>query len=103
MNIKDYDKYVNSTGTHYLSNSGGDENNKLNSGKAGDQTGKEWQLRAWYNRPWTHVFRYEKDARVPETLVCLGCAAALNNKIGYVLQMKLNVLLVMVIWRNMRN
>ena len=83
MNIKDYDKYVNSTGTHYLSNSGGDENNKLNSGKAGDQTGKEWQLRAWYNRPWTHVFRYEKDARVPETLVCLGCAAALNDKIGY--------------------
>lgn len=79
----DYSKYINSTTTHYISNSGSDENGKYNSGKAGDQTGKEWRLRSWYSRPWTHVFRYEKDARVPETLVRLGCAATLNDKIGY--------------------
>lgn len=78
-----FDKYIHSTGTHYISNSGSDERGKYSGGTAGDQTGKEWQLKAWYNRPWTHVFRYEKDARVGETLAELGCKAALNNKIGY--------------------
>lgn len=81
--MADYSKYINSTGTHYISNSGGDENGALHGGQAGDQTGKEWQLRSWYNRPWTHVFRYEKDARVPQKLAELGCAAALNDNIGY--------------------
>lgn len=78
-----FDKYIHSTGTHYISNSGSDERGKYSGGTAGDQTGKEWQLKAWYNRPWTHVFRYEKDARVGETLAELGCKAALNNNIGY--------------------
>ena len=81
--VADYSKYINSTGTHYISNSGSDERGKYNSGSAGDQTGKEWQLRSWYSRPWTHVFRYEKDPRVGQTLCDLGCAAALNNNIGY--------------------
>lgn len=81
--MANYDKYINSTGTHYISNSGSDERKKYSGGKAGDQTGKEWQLRSWYSRPWTHVFRYEKDPRVGQTLVELGCAAALNNNIGY--------------------
>lgn len=78
-----YNKYINSTRTHYISNSGSDENKKYHSGKAGDQTGHEWELRSWYSRPWTHVFRYEKDPRVGVTLCNLGCAAALNNNIGY--------------------
>lgn len=78
-----YSKYINSTGTHYISNSGSDENKKYHDGKAGDQTGHEWELRSWYSRPWTHVFRYEKDPRVGATLCNLGCAAALNNNIGY--------------------
>ena len=78
-----YNKYINSTRTHYISNSGSDENKKYHSGKAGDQTGHEWELRSWYSRPWTHVFRYEKDPRVGVTLCELGCAAALNNNIGY--------------------
>ena len=81
--VADYSKYINSTGTHYISNSGSDERGKYNSGSAGDQTGKEWQLRSWYSRPWTHVFRYEKDPRVGQTLCNLGCAAALNDNIGY--------------------
>ena len=81
--MADYNKYINNSETHYISNSGGDERGKLNSGKAGDQTGKEWQLRSWYSRPWTHVFRYEKDPRVGEKLCELGCAAALNENIGY--------------------
>lgn len=78
-----FDKYINSTGTHYISNSGSDENKAYHGGKAGDQTGHEWELKKWYNRPWTHVFRYEKDARVGQTLAELGIKAALNNKIGY--------------------
>lgn len=81
--MANYDKYIKSTGTHYISNSGSDERKKYSGGAAGDQTGHEWELRAWYNRPWTHVFRYEKDPRVGQTLAELGCAAALNNNIGY--------------------
>lgn len=81
--MEKYDKYINSSKTHYISNSGSDENKKYNSGKAGDQTNKEWELRTWYSRPWTHVIRYEKNPRVGEKLAALGCAAALNNAIGY--------------------
>lgn len=36
-----YDKYLMSTGTHYISNSGYDENNKYHGGKAGDQSNHE--------------------------------------------------------------
>lgn len=79
----DFDKYIKSTGTHYISNSGSDEKKQYHGGTAGDQTGHEWELKKWYSRPWTHVFRYEKDDRVPMTLAQLGIKAALNNKIGY--------------------
>lgn len=44
-------RYINSTGTHYISNSGSDENGAYRGGQAGDQTGKEWRMRSWYNRP----------------------------------------------------
>lgn len=81
--MENYSKYINSSKTHYISNSGSDERGKYNSGKAGDQTGKEWQLRSWYSRPWTHVLRYEKNPKVGTMLADLGCAAALNNMIGY--------------------
>ena len=40
-----------------ISNSGSDENGKYSGGQAGDQTGKEWQIRSWYNRPWNYVLR----------------------------------------------
>lgn len=79
-----FDKYINSTGTHYISNSGSDERKAYHGGAAGDQTGHEWELKKWYSRPWTHVFRYNgSDPRVPRTLAELGIKAALNNKIGY--------------------
>ena len=77
-----YKKYINSSGTHYISNSGSDENGKYKGGVAGDQTGKEYGLRAWYNRPWTCVLRWI-DIRVGTLLAELGIDAALNNKIGY--------------------
>ena len=81
--MADYSKYINSTGTHYIANSGSDERKKYTGGAAGDQTGHEWELKKWYSRPWTHVFRYEKDPAVGMKLAELGCAAALNNNIGY--------------------
>ena len=66
----------------YISNSGHDENNKYYGGKAGDQTGTEWQIRSWYNRPWTHVLHYP-NANVRKTIAQLAIEAALNNNIGY--------------------
>ena len=38
-----------------ISNSGHDENGGYRGGKAGDQTGTEWYLRSWYDRPWNCV------------------------------------------------
>ena len=78
----DYRKYILSTGTHYISNSGGDENGNIKGGKAGDQSKKEWQLRSWYSRPWTCVLRFP-DIVVGTLLAQLGIDAALNDKIGY--------------------
>ena len=78
----DFEKYLYSTGTHYISNSGKDENSGTKGGKAGDQTGHEWELKPWYNRPWTVVLRYP-DQAVALEIAKLGIAAALNNKIGY--------------------
>lgn len=75
-------KYILSTGTHYISNSGSDENGAYSGGQAGDQTGKEWRMRDWYNRPWTCVLRYP-DQTVALKLATLAIDAALNDHIGY--------------------
>ena len=75
-------KYINSTGTHYISNSGSDENGGYTGGKAGDQTGKEWRMRDWYNRPWSCVLRYPDQAAALK-IAMLGIDAALNDHIGY--------------------
>lgn len=77
-----YSKYLNSNSTHYISNSGSDERGKYKGGTAGDQTGKEWQLRSWYNRPWTVVLRYP-DFAVGIKMAELGIDAALNDHVGY--------------------
>lgn len=78
----DYKKYILSTGTHYISNSGSDENGGTRGGKAGDQNGKEWRLRSFYVRPWTCVLRYP-NMNVGTLIAQLGIDAALNDKIGY--------------------
>ena len=75
-------KYINSSGTHYISNSGSDERGQYRGGEAGDQTGTEWRMRSWYNRPWSCVLRYP-DQKVGLKLALLGIDAALNDKIGY--------------------
>lgn len=77
-----YAKYINSKSIHYISNSGSDENGNYTGGQAGDQTGKEWQMRSWYNRPWSCVLRFP-DQKVALKIAQLAIDAALNDKVGY--------------------
>ena len=65
-----------------ISNSGHDENNKYSGGKAGDQTGTEWALIPWYNRPWKCVLRHP-NANVRAKLAELATKAAKNDLVGY--------------------
>lgn len=65
-----------------ISNSGHDENNGYRGGRAGDQTGGEWQVRTWYNRPWNCVLRYP-DQKVGDLIADLSRQAANNNNVGY--------------------
>lgn len=65
-----------------ISNCGHDENNRYSGGKAGDQTGKEWQVINWYNRPWKCVLRHP-DAKVRAMIASMAKAAANNNLVGY--------------------
>ena len=79
--MANYDKYICSTGTHYISNSGKDERGQYHGGQPGDQ-GHEWELKAWYSRPWSVILRYP-DQAVGIMIAQMGCAAALNDNIGY--------------------
>lgn len=65
-----------------LSNCGHDENNKYHGGSAGDQTGTEYRVIKWYNRPWNYVLR-AKSRTVGNKLAQIARQAAENNNIGY--------------------
>lgn len=65
-----------------ISNCGKDENGKYIGGNVGDQTGKEWHVIPWYNRPWNCVLRHPKE-EVRELIAKMARAAANNNNIGY--------------------
>lgn len=65
-----------------ISNSGHDERGKYSGGKAGDQTGGEWAIIDWYNRPWNCILRHPNKT-VRETIAVMGEKAASNNNIGY--------------------
>ena len=73
----DFSKYAG-----MISNSGSDERGKLSGGRAGDQTGGEWRIRTWYDRPWNCVLRHP-DPAVRAKLAELAVKAAQNDKIGY--------------------
>lgn len=75
-------KYIDSIETHYIANSGSDENKTYTGGKAGDQTGHEAELKKWYKRPWSVVLRYP-DQAVGLTIAQEGVAMCLNDKVGY--------------------
>lgn len=65
-----------------ISNCGHDERNKYSGGAAGDQTGTEWAIIPWYNRPWNCVLRHP-DANVRAKIAELAMSAAKNDHIGY--------------------
>lgn len=65
-----------------MSNCGHDENGRYAGGKAGDQTGTEWYLRAWYSYPWNYIIRW-KDRTLGNLFADLSAEAANNNLIGY--------------------
>ncbi len=65
-----------------ISNCGHDEYGKYRGGQAGDQTGGEWCVRAWYNRPWDVVLRFPNSA-VQNLIAEMARAAAKNDAIGY--------------------
>lgn len=76
-----YDKYIKSTGTHYISNTGHDERGQYRGGAAGDQGG-EYTLRSWYNRPWSVVLRWPDQSQAL-LAAQMAIEAALNDNIGY--------------------
>lgn len=65
-----------------ISNCGSDEHGKTHGGKAGDQTGKEWRVRSWYDRPWKCILRYKGEA-VADLIADMAILSAKNDKIGY--------------------
>lgn len=65
-----------------ISNCGHDERGKYAGGKAGDQTGTEYQIMDWYNRPWLCVLRFT-DAEVAAMIADMAAKAAQNDLIGY--------------------
>lgn len=67
---------------HMISNCGHDERGKYSGGAAGDQTGGEYAVIPWYNRPWNVVLR-APTKEIGQTLAKVARAAANNNKIGY--------------------
>lgn len=65
-----------------ISNCGKNEYGKYVGGQAGDQTGKEYAVIPWYNRPFNVVLRYpNKD--VARDMAYLAREAALNDHNGY--------------------
>lgn len=81
---KFYDSYVKGATTMSikLSNCGHDENGRYAGGKAGDQTGTEYQIINWYKRPWLCVLRFE-DEKIANMISDLATKAAKNDMIGY--------------------
>ena len=65
-----------------ISNCGHDENGRYAGGKAGDQTGAEYQIMDWYNRPWLCVLRFD-DTKIAAMIADMATKAARNDLIGY--------------------
>ena len=76
------DEVYKTTSPAKISNSGSDEHGNYKGGQAGDQTGREWYIRDWYNRPWNCVLRHP-NAEVRKCLATLAVKAAKNDRIGY--------------------
>lgn len=56
--------------------------NGTTKGNAGDQTGKELNIKEWYNRPWDAVIRY-KDSEISSKAVKIAKTLTESNLVGY--------------------
>lgn len=65
-----------------ISNCGHDENGRYAGGKAGDQTGTEYEIKDWYSRPWDCVLRFE-EPKTATMIADMAKKVALNDLIGY--------------------
>ena len=65
-----------------ISNCGHDEHGRYAGGKAGDQTGTEYQIMNWYSRPWLCILRFG-DAKIAAMIADMATKAARNDLIGY--------------------
>lgn len=65
-----------------IANSGKDENGKYSGGKAGDQTGKEWEKIPFYKRPWLVALEPPNET-IGNDMALLAAHGADNNNIGY--------------------
>ena len=59
-----------------------DENGNGRNGVAGDQTGKEVCIRAWYNKPWDTLIRFKDPQKAKLVADCIEMACN-NNFVGY--------------------
>lgn len=59
-----------------------DERGRYVGGAAGDQSGDEVRVRAWYSRPWSVVLRFTSPAMAERFAYAME-AAARNPRIGY--------------------
>lgn len=58
------------------------EGGKVSGGQAGDQTGNEVCIRAWYSKPWAVLLR-AKDPSIAEKMAQACEAGCMNGNIGY--------------------
>lgn len=65
-----------------ISNCGSDERGRYSGGTAGDQTGREWYVRSWWNDGWNVVMRHP-NANTRNLIADMARKAAENNLIGY--------------------
>lgn len=65
-----------------ISNCGSDERGKYSGGTAGDQTGREWYIRSWWNDGWNVVMRHP-NANTRNLIADMAKKAAENDLIGY--------------------
>lgn len=65
-----------------ISNCGQDENGQYHGGEAGDQTGREWQIKEWTPAGWSLLLRHP-EPEVREELARLAERSAENDLVGY--------------------
>lgn len=80
--LNGFGKKKGDTVTAYVSNCASDEHGGAYGGAAGDQTGREYRVRPWYDFGQTAVYRHP-DPKVRSLMAQLATEAAENNHIGY--------------------